>query len=92
MSERQVGQFMFDQVDQFGLATAWERSSCPAVDSGPDSPIGHSGPTDLAIEPGHLLHFDFGVVQNDYCSDIQRLVDFLRAEETAPPSARATCF
>ena len=87
MSERQVGQFMLDQVDQLGLATAWERSSCPAVNSGPDSPIGHSGPTDLAIEPGHLLHFDFGVLQNEYCSDIQRLVYFLRPEETAPPPA-----
>lgn len=86
MSERQVGQFMLDQVDRLGLATAWDRSSCPAVNTGPDSPIGHAGPTDLTIQPGHLLHFDFGVVQNEYCSDIQRLVYFLRpGETTAPP-------
>jgi Xaa-Pro aminopeptidase len=87
MTERQVGEFMLDQVDRLGLETAWERSSCPAVNSGPDSPIGHSGPTDLVIQPGHLLHFDFGVRQNDYCSDIQRMVYFLREGESAPPSA-----
>jgi Xaa-Pro aminopeptidase len=85
MSEAQIGHFMLNQVDQLGLETAWERSSCPAVNSGPDSPIGHAGPTDLVVQPGHLLHFDFGVRQNDYCSDIQRMVYFLRPGENAPP-------
>jgi Xaa-Pro aminopeptidase len=89
MSERQVGEFMLAQVDKLGLTTAWERSSCPAVNSGPASPIGHSGPTDLVIEPGHLLHFDFGVLQQEYCSDIQRMVYFLRpGETTAPPEVQ----
>lgn len=87
MSERQIGEFMLQQVDRLGLETAWERSSCPAVNSGPNSPIGHAGPTDLTVQPGHLLHFDFGVRQNDYCSDIQRMVYFLRPDESAPPPA-----
>ncbi len=86
MTEKQVGQFMHDRVRELGLTTSWESASCPAVNSGPDTPIGHSGPTDVVIEPGHLLHFDFGVRQNDYCSDIQRVVYFLREGETqAPP-------
>lgn len=85
-TERQVGQLMHDLVAQRGLTTSWEPASCPAVNSGPDSPFGHAGPTDIVIQPGHLLHFDFGVRQNEYCSDLQRLVYFLRpGESSAPP-------
>lgn len=86
MTEKQVGQFMHDRVRELGLTTSWESASCPAVNSGPDTPIGHSGPTDVVIQPGHLLHFDFGVRQNDYCSDIQRVVYFLREGETQAPA------
>lgn len=87
MTEKQIGQFMHDKVRALGLTTSWEPASCPAVNSGPDTPIGHSGPTDVVVEPGHLLHFDFGVRQNDYCSDIQRVMYFLRPDESAPPAA-----
>ena len=86
MTEKQVGQFMLERVRELGLTTSWESASCPAVNSGPDTPIGHSGPTDVVIQPGHLLHFDFGVRQNDYCSDIQRVVYFLREGETQAPA------
>lgn len=85
MTEREIGQFMHDQVAALGLETAWEPASCPAVNSGPDSPVGHAGPTDIVVEPGHLLHFDFGVRQEEYCSDIQRMMYFLRPGETVPP-------
>jgi Xaa-Pro aminopeptidase len=49
--------------------------------------VGHNAPTEIKIERGHLLHFDFGVRENDYCSDIQRMVYFLRPDETRPPEA-----
>ncbi len=86
MTEQQIGQFMHDRVQALGLTTSWESASCPAVNSGPDTPIGHSGPTDVIVQPGHLLHFDFGVRQNEYCSDIQRVLYFLRAGENAAPA------
>lgn len=85
LSEIEVAQMMLAQVDAMGLETAWQRENCPAVNSGPASPVGHSGPTDILIEPGHLLHFDFGVKQAGYCSDIQRMAYVLRDGETAPP-------
>ncbi len=85
MTEQQVGRFMLDQVAARGLATAWESDSCPAVNSGPDTPVGHAGPTHTIIEPGHILHFDFGVRQQDYCSDLQRVVYFRREGEDTPP-------
>lgn len=84
-SEIEIGRFMHEQVAQRSLTTAWEHSSCPAVRSGPDSPVGHVGPTEIVIEPGHLVHFDFGVCQEEYCSDLQRVMYVLRPGESAPP-------
>jgi Xaa-Pro aminopeptidase len=39
----------------------------------------------LEVVPGQLLHFDFGVQQDGYCSDIQRVVYFLAPGEEVPP-------
>jgi Xaa-Pro aminopeptidase len=89
MSEKDVSDFMHSQLDGFGLQPAWELINCPTVNTGPDSPIGHVGPTDLKISPGHLVHFDFGVLQDYYCSDIQRVVYFRRpGEMSAPPEVQ----
>ena len=85
MSEREIAEFMHAQVDELGLETAWERGGCPTVNAGPDSPVGHVTPTDLQVAPGQLLHFDFGVRQNEYCSDIQRMVYVLGPGESGPP-------
>ncbi|MEJ5224118.1 MAG: Xaa-Pro peptidase family protein [Anaerolineales bacterium] len=85
MTEAEVGAFMHRQVQARGLGYAWSPANCPAVNSGPDSPVGHAGPTQIAIAPGHLIHFDFGVRENDYCSDIQRMAYVLRPGEDAPP-------
>ena len=87
MTEKQVGQFMWDQMDNLGVTESWERASCPAVNSGPESPVGHGGPTDIILQPGHIVHFDFGVKQAGYCSDIQRLVYLLSPGETRAPQA-----
>jgi len=86
MSEKEVAAYMHAQVAEAGLGFAWPRESNPAVNSGPESPFGHSGPTDIQIEPGHVLHFDFGVKYEEYCSDIQRVVYVLRQGETTAPS------
>ena len=85
MSEIEVAEMMQAEVIKRGLGFAWSRSNNPAVNSGPDSPVGHNAPTDIRIERGHLLHFDFGVRENDYCSDIQRMVYFLKPGESQPP-------
>ncbi|MBX3050759.1 MAG: aminopeptidase P family protein [Caldilineaceae bacterium] len=85
MSERTIGAYMHEELDVLGLETSWERDSCPAVNAGPDTPIGHLGPGDVRVEAGHLLHFDFGLRQDDYCSDIQRVMYFLAEGEHQPP-------
>jgi len=86
LTEKQVGQFMWDQMDALGVTASWEKDGCPAVNSGPDSIVGHGGPTDIVLQRGHILHFDFGVRKDGYCSDIQRVVYFLAPGEKSAPA------
>lgn len=89
LTERVVAAFMHEEMKNAGVIHAWTPSGYPAVNTGPDSPMGHSEPTDLAIEHGHIVHFDFGVCEDDYCSDIQRVVYMLReGEKKAPDPVR----
>jgi Xaa-Pro aminopeptidase len=85
MTEAQVAEFMHAQMKEFEVGFAWPRESNPTVNAGPLSPVGHSGPTDIRIERGHLIHFDFGVKFEGYCSDIQRVAYVLREGETEAP-------
>jgi Xaa-Pro aminopeptidase len=85
MTEVQVSEYMHSLLKEFGVEPAWEYINCPTVNAGPESSVGHVGPTQLEIRPGHIVHFDFGVIQDDYCSDIQRVVYFLRPDESKPP-------
>ena len=87
MSEKQISDFMHAQLDAFGVGPAWEYQNCPTVNAGPESPIGHVGPSEIALQPGHLLHIDFGVKQDEYCSDIQRMGYYLAPGEVRPPQA-----
>lgn len=89
MTEIEVGEYMHKLARDYGVGFAWPSENCPAVNSGPNSPVGHNGPTDIKIERGHIIHFDFGVKYEDYCSDIQRIAYVLREGETeAPPEVQ----
>jgi Xaa-Pro aminopeptidase len=85
MTEKDIANFMHQQLADRSLLAAWTYDGCPAVNSGPHSPVGHAAPTDIQLEPGHLVHFDFGVQKDGYCSDIQRMLYLLRPGETEPP-------
>jgi len=85
MTEIEIGQHMQKLAQEHGVSLAWSAENCPAVNSGPNSPVGHNGPTDIRVERGHLLHFDFGVRYEEYCSDIQRVAYILRDGETEAP-------
>lgn len=84
-SEQEIAAFMQQRAAARGLGLAWSAENCPAVNAGPDSPVGHSGPTQLRVQRGHILHFDFGVRKDGFCSDLQRVVYFLAEGETQPP-------
>ena len=85
MTEIEIGEYMQTLAKEYGVGLAWPAENCPAVNSGPDSPVGHNGPTNINVERGHLLHFDFGVRYEEYCSDIQRVAYVLREGESEAP-------
>jgi Xaa-Pro aminopeptidase len=86
MTEIEVGEYMHKLAREYNVGLAWPSDNCPAVNSGPNSPVGHNGPMDIKIERGHIIHFDFGVKYEDYCSDIQRVCYVLCEGETEAPA------
>lgn len=89
MTEIEVANYMHALMEEYGVGYAWSHENNPAVNSGPNKEIGHTGPTEIKIERGHVIHFDFGVKYEEYCSDIQRVAYVLREGETeAPPEVR----
>ncbi|MBD3256996.1 M24 family metallopeptidase, partial [candidate division GN15 bacterium] len=62
------------------------------VNAGAKTNPGHGHPTDAVLEPGDLLHVDFGVFFDDYCSDIQRLLYVRREGEAGPPETLTRAF
>jgi Xaa-Pro aminopeptidase len=62
------------------------------VNAGSKTKPGHSSPTQTLLEPGDLLHVDFGVRYQGYCSDIQRLIYFRRPQDNGPPAALSQAF
>jgi Xaa-Pro aminopeptidase len=85
MTELDVADVMHAEVEQRRLGYAWGREHCPAVNAGPEKEVGHSGPTDLRTARGELVHVDFGVSRDGYCSDLQRVWYLLAEGESQPP-------
>ncbi|MCB0119051.1 MAG: M24 family metallopeptidase [Anaerolineales bacterium] len=85
MTEIEIADYMQNLMKEYGVGYAWSPENNPAINSGPDKVVGHNGPTQIKVEPGHLIHFDFGVKYEGYCSDIQRIAYVLRDGETEPP-------
>ncbi|MHC4698358.1 MAG: M24 family metallopeptidase, partial [Planctomycetota bacterium] len=92
VTEQAIAQFVKEQTKQRGLSLAWESGICPVVNTGPDSMIGHGIPSTLEIEPGHVLHMDFGVCHDNYCADLQRCWYVPGPGETQPPDAVCRAF
>lgn len=88
-TEKEIAEFMIDEVEKRNLDFAWEVSHCPAVFTGPATAEAHYKPTDRKVEPGHVLNMDFGVKVDDYCSDLQRTFYVLNEGElSAPPEVQ----
>jgi Xaa-Pro aminopeptidase len=86
LTEIEVAAIAHEEVERRGLGYAWGRDHCPAVNAGPEKEVGHSGPGLLETRRGELVHLDFGVSQDGYCSDLQRVWYLLdEGETTAPP-------
>jgi Xaa-Pro aminopeptidase len=85
MSEVEIAELMHGEVARRGLGYSWERDHCPAVNAGPEKEVGHSAPGELRTRRGELLHIDFGVSKDGYCSDLQRVWYLLDMGEAEAP-------
>jgi Xaa-Pro dipeptidase len=85
LSEIEIAEVMQGEVERRGLGYAWGREHCPAVNAGPEKEVGHAGPTELVTRRGELVHVDFGVSRDAYCSDLQRVWYLLEEGESNPP-------
>jgi len=85
LKETEIAALFDAEVSRRGLGYAWEPSHCPAVNAGPDKEVGHSAPGELTTQRGQLLHCDFGVEKDGYCSDLQRMWYLLDDGESEPP-------
>lgn len=70
-SERLAAEWLHQRLRAEGLDPAWGWEGCPNV-SFARMPA-HAGPTDKRLEPGMLIHTDYGVKLSGYCSDVQRI-------------------
>lgn len=87
VTEREIGELMHEAMAKRKLGASWSYASCPGVKFGPHTLFGHGTPSEIALEPGFLASFDFGVRYQDYCSDLQRLWYVRRSGETEAPEA-----
>ena len=86
-SEREIYDFVQGRIDARGLGYGWDRAGDPMVNCGPESMVGHGGPSvDIRLQPGHILHLDLGVIVDGYSSDIQRCWYVPRPGETELPA------
>ncbi len=83
-TEIEVADMLHAEVRRRGLETSWAADHCPTVNAGPSSEAGHAGPTNIAMQPGDLVHLDFGVAYEGYRADLQRMW-YLRSEADPEP-------
>ena len=88
MTEKEIGAVVDNMIRVVGGKPSFET----IVNAGSKTNPGHGYPTDAQLDPGELLHVDFGVRIDDYCSDLQRLVYFRRPGETEPPQELIKAF
>jgi len=71
-TDKEIHEKFKAEVRNRRLELSWGEDHCPAVVVG-DDVFGHSGYSGRTLEDGDLIHFDFGVKYDGYCSDLQRV-------------------
>lgn len=91
-SELEIAEHAHSLLDRNRLGTAWDWDYCPIVSALPDAEVGHAGPQAAnKVKAGALVHMDFGVKQDAYCSDLQR-VWYVRKDKAEAPAAVEKAF
>lgn len=88
MSEIEIGKLIDSSIARRGAVNSFET----IVNAGAKTEAGHGQPTVAILEPGDLLHVDFGIRYKGYCSDIQRLAYLKKKTEKDPPQELKNAF
>lgn len=88
MSEVEIAEILDGHIRKLGSLNSFPT----IVNAGDKTRPGHGSPTDARVEPGDLLHVDFGAMVGEYCSDLQRLLYFRRPDEPNPPHVLIDAF
>jgi Xaa-Pro aminopeptidase len=88
LTEKDIAAILVAEMSNLGTVPAFE----PIVNAGAKTNPGHGHPTDARLEPGDLLHVDFGCLVDHYCSDLQRLIYFRKPGEARPPDDLTRAF
>ncbi|MDE3231195.1 MAG: aminopeptidase P family protein [Chloroflexota bacterium] len=91
-TELEVADMLHAEVRRRGLEPSWALDHCPTVNAGATSEAGHAGPTDIAMQPGDLVHLDFGVAFEGYRADLQRMWYLRSKAEPTPPASVQRAF
>ena len=73
LGARDIAALFHREAERAGVPTAWSKRHCPTVTLGPKAAVGHVRPGDETIQKGSIIHVDFGILREGYCSDLQRL-------------------
>ncbi len=88
LTEKEIGAIIDGEIRKVGGEPSFET----IVNAGAKTNPGHGSPTDARLDPGELLHVDFGIRFDDYCSDLQRLAYFRQPGESQPPPELTRAF
>jgi Xaa-Pro aminopeptidase len=81
LSEIEIADLFYTLMREHGVSPSFQT----IVNAGSKSEPGHGLPGNAQLEPGDLLHVDFGVRYQGYCSDLQRLAYICKPGEDAIP-------
>jgi Xaa-Pro aminopeptidase len=88
MTEIEIADAIDKHIDEGGRTPAFPT----LVNAGDKSDPGHGEPTSAKLSRGDLLHVDFGLKVEGYCSDIQRLAYFAPKPGGAAPAELIDAF
>jgi len=84
-TDKEIHDLFQVEVKNRGLDLSWAADHCPAVVVG-DATFAHAGYSGRTLKDGELIHFDFGVKYEGYCSDLQRV--YFVGKSSPPESVR----
>jgi len=88
MTEAEIAAVIDSEIQKVGGVPSFPT----IVNAGTKTNPGHGHPTNARLDPGELLHVDFGVKIDNYCSDLQRLIYFRRPGESQPSQELTRAF